>query len=129
MDIYAFDPLRDERWPDFVGQHPHASVFHTAAWLRALERTYHFTPLAFTTSPPDGELKNAVVLSALRSWLTGPRLVSRRSRIIATRWSTAPTNFGRSASPCCGIGPRDAGGTWSYDPWALAPHSMRPCSS
>lgn len=76
MDIYSFDPLQDSRWPELIGRHPDASVFHTPAWLRALQRTYHFTPIAFTTSPPNGELKNALVVSALRSRLTGRRLVS-----------------------------------------------------
>jgi Acetyltransferase (GNAT) domain len=76
MDVYSFDPLRDSRWPEFVGRHPNASVFHTSAWLRALELTYHFAPIAFTTSPPTAELKNALVFSAIRSWLTGRRLVS-----------------------------------------------------
>lgn len=76
MDVYSFDPLQDSRWPAFVGRHPNASVFHTSAWLRALERTYHFTPIVFTTSPPRGELKNALVFCAVRSWLTGRRLVS-----------------------------------------------------
>jgi hypothetical protein len=76
MDVYSFDPLRDSRWPEFVGRHPKASVFHTSAWLRALERTYRFTPIAFTTSPPGGDLTHAVAFLAVRSWVTGHRLVS-----------------------------------------------------
>jgi CelD/BcsL family acetyltransferase involved in cellulose biosynthesis len=76
MTVYSLDPLRDPRWPEFVGQHPNASVFHTTGWLRALQRTYHYEPVVFTTSAPAEELRNALVFCAVRSWLTGRRLVS-----------------------------------------------------
>ena len=76
MGVYSFDPLRDPRWTALIDRHPNASVFHTSAWLRALQRTYDYAPIAFTTSPPTDALKNALVFSAVRSWLTGRRLVS-----------------------------------------------------
>jgi CelD/BcsL family acetyltransferase involved in cellulose biosynthesis len=76
MDVHVFDPLQDPRWIDLVRRHPRASVFHSSGWLRALARTYRFGPIAFTTSPPGAELRNALVFCAVRSWLTGRRLVS-----------------------------------------------------
>ena len=76
MDVYSFDPLGDVRWDEFVGRHPNASVFHSAGWLRALQRTYRFQPIAFTTSRPGDELRNTLVFCVVRSWLTGRRLVS-----------------------------------------------------
>jgi hypothetical protein len=76
MRIYQFDPTRDARWTPFVEQHPRASVFHTTAWLRALQRTYGYEPVAFTTSPPNAELRNGVVFCRVKSWLTGRRLIS-----------------------------------------------------
>jgi len=76
MDVYSFDPLEDARWTEFVARHPKASIFHTSGWLRALQRTYCFEPIAFTTSRPTDDLLNALVFSAVRSWLTGSRLVS-----------------------------------------------------
>jgi len=76
MDVYTFDPLVDSRWSRFVAQHPNASIFHSAAWLTALQRTYGFAPLAFTTSPPAETLANALVFCLVRSRLTGNRLVS-----------------------------------------------------
>lgn len=74
--VYSFDPLGDPRWPDFVHRHPNASVFHGRPWLRTLQRTYRYEPIAFTTSAPAVELRNALVFCAVRSWLTGHRLVS-----------------------------------------------------
>jgi GNAT acetyltransferase-like protein len=73
---YRFDPIQDLRWAALVEKHPKASVFHTVAWLQALRRTYGYKPVAFTTSPPTGELKNGIVFCLIDSWLTGCRLVS-----------------------------------------------------
>ncbi len=74
--IYTVDPLRDSRWAELTVRHPQASVFHTSGWLRALQSTYGYEPVAFTTSPPSQELKNALLFCIVRSWLTGDRLVS-----------------------------------------------------
>lgn len=74
--VYAIDPLLDPRWQEFVGRHPNASVFHTREWLRALEDTYGYEPVALTMSSPSESLTNAVVCCLVRSWLTGHRLVS-----------------------------------------------------
>lgn len=70
------DPLEDPRWDDVVRRHSSASVFHTRGWLRSLQRTYAFAPLAFTTARDTEPLRNAVVLCGVRSWLSGNRLVS-----------------------------------------------------
>jgi hypothetical protein len=74
--VYELDPLQDPRWQDLVERHPRASPFHTVRWLEALRRTYGYTPLVYTTSPPGSDLRNGVVLCRVRSWITGRRLVS-----------------------------------------------------
>ena len=76
MTVYQLNPLQDPRWAEFVQRHPRASVFHTSGWLDALQRSYGYTPVVFTTSAPEAELSNGVVLCEVRSWLTGRRLVS-----------------------------------------------------
>lgn len=73
---YQLDPIRDSRWVRFVGNHFQASVFHTVAWLQALQKTYKYQPVVFTTSPPGEELKNGIVFCRVESWLTGRRMVS-----------------------------------------------------
>lgn len=73
---YTIDPLLDPRWSEFVGRHPNASAFHTRGWLRALQETYGYDPIALTTSAPSEPLTNALVFCIVRSWLTGNRLVS-----------------------------------------------------
>ena len=74
--VWTIDPLRDDRWPDFIARHQKATVFHTRGWLKALQATYGYEPLVFTTSAPSDTLTDAVVCCAVRSWLTGRRLVS-----------------------------------------------------
>lgn len=75
-EVCAINPLHDARWPEFIGRHPNASVFHTPGWLRALQMTYGYEPVAFTTSAPAETLTNALLFCVVRSWLTGRRLVS-----------------------------------------------------
>lgn len=74
--VHEIDPLRDPRWPEFLDRHPNASVFHTRSWLETLQRTYGYQPAALTTSGPNSDLTNALVLCRVHSWLTGRRLVS-----------------------------------------------------
>lgn len=69
-------PLEDSRWDALLERHPRASVFHTRAWLQALRRTYGYEPIAYTISPPGGELQNGIVFCRVTSWVTGRRLVS-----------------------------------------------------
>ena len=76
MTVYTLDPLGDPRWAQLVSSHPSASVFHTIPWLQAIQRTYGYTPVVYTTCPPSAPLSNGIVLCQIRSWLTGRRMVS-----------------------------------------------------
>jgi len=76
MTVYEFDPTRDGRWDDFLQKHTAASIFHTRGWLEALQRTYDYKPVAFTTSPAGFPLTNGIPFCQISSWLSGSRLVS-----------------------------------------------------
>jgi hypothetical protein len=76
LTVYQSNPLEDPRWDEFVQRHPRSSVFHTKGWLAALQRTYGYDPVIFTTTPPGQELRNGLVFCRIHSWLTGRRLVS-----------------------------------------------------
>jgi lipid II:glycine glycyltransferase (peptidoglycan interpeptide bridge formation enzyme) len=76
MSVYAINPLSDHRWNDFIHQHPSASVFHSSEWLKALHHTYHYEPVALTTSRPGNILENGLAFCRVSSWLTGRRSVS-----------------------------------------------------
>ena len=74
--LFSIRPLEDSRWEPFLAHHPRPSVYHTVEWLSALRRTYGYEAIAFTTSPPGIELRNAVVFCDVQTWLTKRRLVS-----------------------------------------------------
>jgi CelD/BcsL family acetyltransferase involved in cellulose biosynthesis len=76
IEVYTTDPLKDPRWKALVESHPQASMFHTTEWLQALQETYGYQPVVYTTSPPGKALQNGLVLCDVNSWLTGQRLVS-----------------------------------------------------
>ena len=76
MKCYQVDPIQDPRWATFTGRHPRASIFHSVAWLTALNQTYGYQAIVFTTSPPAKKLENGLVFCQVNSWLTGNRLVS-----------------------------------------------------
>ena len=76
MTVYEIDPTKDERWDVFLYAQAGASIFHTRGWLEALRRTYGYTPVAFTTSPPGCPLKDGFPFCEISSWLSGCRLVS-----------------------------------------------------
>lgn len=74
--MYQVDPLRDPRWSELLSRHPAATVFHLPEWLEALQRTYRYEPVVFTTSAPYQELTDGFAMCRVNSWLTGRRLVS-----------------------------------------------------
>ena len=74
--VFQLDPVGDPRWSSFVASHPRASVFHTANWLRVLQKTYSYEPIVYTSAPPDSPLTNGLVFCRVESWVTGRRLVS-----------------------------------------------------
>jgi Acetyltransferase (GNAT) domain len=76
MNFYELDPTLDPRWERFINSRLEASIFHTRGWLTALQKTYGYQPIGYTTSPPHLELKGALVLCKIESWLTGKRLVA-----------------------------------------------------
>jgi len=75
-EIYEMSPLADPRWPQMLESYSNTSVFHSVEWLKALQKTYGYEPLAYTNTPPGTPLSNAVVFCRVSSWLTGQRLVS-----------------------------------------------------
>jgi Acetyltransferase (GNAT) domain len=74
--LQVVKPLEDPRWITLSLEHPKASVFHSVEWLRALQKTYGYEPLAYSSAPPSAPLSDAVVFCRVSSWLTGQRLVS-----------------------------------------------------
>ncbi len=75
LDIRIIDPRLEPRWERFAEGQPAASVFHTAAWCRVLADTYGFKPKYVAAFDDEGEIRAAVPLMLVDSWLTSRRLV------------------------------------------------------
>ena len=76
MTVFQIDPLEDPRWRALVDWHPDASIFHRVEWLRALNSSYGYRPIALTTTPLGSPLMDGLPACEIRSPLTGRRLVS-----------------------------------------------------
>jgi Acetyltransferase (GNAT) domain len=74
--LFALDPLRDERWRELTDAHPASSVFHRPEWLSALQSSYGYEPVVYTSCEPSADLTSGIVFCKVKSWLTGRRLVS-----------------------------------------------------
>ncbi|HTZ48935.1 MAG TPA: GNAT family N-acetyltransferase [Verrucomicrobiae bacterium] len=74
--VYKVDPLSDPRWSEFLARNEEASLFHSPGWLRALHKTYGYSPVAYTTTPPGEPIADGLVVCCVESYLTGKRLVS-----------------------------------------------------
>lgn len=77
-DVSILDPNRDERWDPFVTQHPFGWICHTRAWKEILERSFKHirAKYLFIDDKESGEIKAALPLCHVKSWITGNRLVS-----------------------------------------------------
>jgi len=76
MQLHTLDPLLVSRWGALVASDSRASVFHQQGWLKALETTYGYRPIALTSTPPGEALSDGIAFCEVKSWITGSRLVS-----------------------------------------------------
>ncbi len=74
--ITTIDPLTDGRWDAFVSNHPLGWVCHLSGWVEVLCKSFkHMNAHYFVLTNGD-EIKAALPVFEVRSWLTGNRLVS-----------------------------------------------------
>lgn len=74
--VHQLSPIEDSRWDEFLMRCPDASLFHSSQWLTALQQTYGYKPVVYTTAALGEKLQNGLVLCEVESQLTGRRLVS-----------------------------------------------------
>jgi len=75
MQVKMIDPSKGKRWDEFVGSHPHGTVFHLSNWARVLQKTYGYIPYYFILEDSDKKIKAGCPFLLIKSWLTGNRLV------------------------------------------------------
>lgn len=71
------DPLSDSaQWDRLVSNYSNATVFHSAAWAKVLNRTYGQKPLYLSFQNEEGDSQALIPIMELRSPITGRRAVS-----------------------------------------------------
>jgi len=75
--IEIIDPVKDVRWDQFVVNHPLGWLCHLSGWKLVLERSFpHMKGYYLALTGEENQIKAALPLYEVRSWLTGNRLVS-----------------------------------------------------
>jgi FemAB-related protein (PEP-CTERM system-associated) len=73
--IRDFNPGIAGSWDRFIAANPQATPFHSTAWMRALERTFHYENRSFY-SERDGEITGVLPLFLVSNWIVGRCLIS-----------------------------------------------------
>jgi CelD/BcsL family acetyltransferase involved in cellulose biosynthesis len=69
-------PLDDQRWRDFVDQHPLSTPFHDPAWAQLVADCYGFDAFAAALIGDGGEIRAGAPMVAVRHLARRPRWVS-----------------------------------------------------
>jgi hypothetical protein len=78
LTVEFINPANDARWDRFVIGHPFGWIPHLSCWQRILEQSFSHMKGYYLAlvQRQGGEIKAALPLFEVRSWLTGTRLVS-----------------------------------------------------
>ena len=76
MRAELLDPGTDERWRDFVGRAPGATIFHHPVWLRLIAAQYGYRFEACCLADEHGSIAAGLPWARIESRLTGRRLVA-----------------------------------------------------
>jgi CelD/BcsL family acetyltransferase involved in cellulose biosynthesis len=77
MRLNTINPSVDERWNQFVMDHPLGCIFHHSAWKEVLDQSFsHLHPCYFIIENDTGNIIGGVPCFIISSRLTGKRMVS-----------------------------------------------------
>ena len=75
--VKLIDPLNDERWDQFVYNHPYGTIYQHSSWMKVITATYkHVRPLCLILEDEKQYIHAAVPCFVVKSKLTGTRFVS-----------------------------------------------------
>ncbi len=66
----------DERWLNFIVDHPQANIFHHPAWINLLAECYGYQPFIAAVGDNSGAINAGLPVMEIHSLLTGRRWVS-----------------------------------------------------
>ena len=70
-----FAPAVAREWDGFLASQPQATPFHSAAWMRALQRTFHYENRSLYAER-EGKITGVLPLFLISNWLMGRCLIS-----------------------------------------------------
>jgi hypothetical protein len=74
-NLQIINPITYPTWDDLLISCPGYTFFHSSAWAKVLQETYHYTPRYFTVFE-DRRLQALIPVMEVKSFLTGKRGVS-----------------------------------------------------
>ena len=74
--VTEIDPIKDQQWDEFVLAHPLGWLCHHSGWKRVLDRSFGHMKGHYLAIIQNGEIKAALPVYEVRSWLLGHRLIS-----------------------------------------------------
>jgi len=76
MEIKLIDNLSNAQWDGFVKTHPYGQIYHLAGWKDVLEKSFKHMKGYYFTIMEDSQIKSALPIFHVKSWITGNRMVS-----------------------------------------------------
>ncbi len=76
LHVEKIDILKDDRWDEFVMQHPLGIIYHHSCWQSIIQRTYGYEPFYFACVDESLNIRAGIPFFYIGSWLTGKRFVS-----------------------------------------------------
>ena len=76
MEVTVINPSADSRWDEFVEGHPLGWICHLSCWKTVLEKRFKHMKGHYLVLLSNNNIKAALPVFEVRSWLTGNRLVS-----------------------------------------------------
>jgi FemAB-related protein (PEP-CTERM system-associated) len=73
--VRSLEPAQSAAWDEFVYQHPEASFFHLTGWMRAIAKTFRYSPRYLFTER-DHRITGVLPLFETSNWLQGKCLIS-----------------------------------------------------
>ncbi|MFX0134316.1 MAG: lipid II:glycine glycyltransferase FemX [Candidatus Hodarchaeota archaeon] len=74
--IEIINPEEDARWDRFVENHEMGLIYHLSGWKKVIEKTFPHIRGIFFALVENNEIKAALPIYEVKSWLTGHRFVS-----------------------------------------------------
>src|SRR5271157_2868385 len=73
--IRDFCPRIAGEWDRFIVSNPHATPFHSTAWMRALQKSFHYENRSFYAER-NGKVTGILPLFLVSNWIVGRCLIS-----------------------------------------------------